>query len=188
MEDAPRCDPTEGRAHTIEPDIVTVAWVSRNPSDKTIVTREQGYQEHHPEYGNGLFCFCTSLPDVNLDHMKESFGKYIVKINEPRKLAEDINEYFIRNGQRFLIVGCSVVYNKGQKLDKKLTNNERLDLAYKQKPEKFWPDYEFRIVAIKFGDPCNLECEFLDGQLDMKCKYIEVNLGKKMDYLSLVNT
>ena len=119
--------------------------------------------------------------------MLENFGKYIVKINNPRKLAEDINDYFVSNGQNFLIVGCKVVYNKRQKQDKKLTDNERSDLAYKQKPEKFWPDYEFRIVAIKFinasEQPCELKCKYLSGQFE-PCKFIEVNLNKPLNYLA----
>ena len=189
MEDESRCDPTEGKGHTKEPGIVTVGWVSPNPAEKTIWTKEQGFQEHHSEYGNAIFCLCTCLQDVNRDHMKDKFGKYRVKIDDPRKLAEDINEYFFSNGQRFLIVGCRVVYNKGQKLEKKLTDNERLDMSYKQKPESFSPDCEFRIVAIKFGEPCKEECKFLSGQFEQvepECKFIEVNLGRQLDYLSFV--
>jgi len=124
-----RRDPTEGRAHTLEPDILSVGYVStKNPAEETIWTKEEGLQEYHPELNNPIFCFCTSLPDVNLDHMKNNFGRYIVKINNPRELAEDINKYFIGKRQKFLIRGCGVVYNKGEKLDKKLTANERFDL------------------------------------------------------------
>jgi hypothetical protein len=187
-EDDSRLDPTEGSGLTREPGIVTVGWVSPNPAEKTIWTREQGLQEHHSESGNPIFCFCTCLPDVNLDHMKKTFGKYIVKINDPKQLAEDINDYFISDGRRFLIVGCKVVYNKGQKLEEKLADNERLDMAYKQKPESFSPDCEFRIVAIKFGEPCKEECKYLSGQfeqVDPECKVIEVNLGKQLNYTQL---
>jgi hypothetical protein len=189
MEDESRRDSTEGSGHTKEPGIVTVGLVSPNPAEKTIWTKEQGFQEHHSECGNAIFCLCTCLKDVNRDHMKDKFGKYIVKIDDPKKLAEAINDYFISKEQQFLIVGCRVVYNKGQKLEKKLTDNERLDMAYKQKPESFSPDCEFRIVAIKFGEPCKEECKYLDGQFEQvepECKFIEVNLGRQLDYLGLL--
>ena len=81
-----------------------------------------------------------------------------------------------------------VVYNKGQKLERKLTDNERVDLSYKQKPEGFNPDWEFPIVAFKFGKTCNSECEFLNGQFEQvepECKFIEVNLGKQLNYTYL---
>lgn len=120
--------------------------------------------------------------------MKDTFGKYIVKISDPRKLAEDINNYFINSEQKFLIEGCSVVYNKGQKLDEKLTINERVDLSCKQKPESFSSDCEFRIVAIKLSESCTGECKFITGefdQVDPKCKYVKVNLGKPLYYTQL---
>lgn len=190
MEDESRRDSTEGYGHTKEPGIVTVGWVSPNSAEKTIWTKEQGYQESHIESGKAVFCFCTCLQDVNCDHMKDKFGKYIVKIDDPRKLAEDINDYLNSKEQKFLVVGCRVVYNKGQKLEMKLTDNEKLDMAYKQKPESFSLEREFRIVAIKFGEPCKEECKFLSGQFEQvepECKFIEVNLGRQLDYLSFVN-
>ena len=190
MEDESRRDSTEGYGLTKEPGIVTVGCVSPNPAEKTIWTKEKGFQEHHSEYGNAIFCLCMSLPDVNLVYMSDRFkSKYIVKINEPMTLAEEIADYLYSRGERFLIVGCRVVYNKGQQLEKKLTDNERLDMSYKQKPERFSPDCEFRIVAIKFGEPCKEECKYLDGQFEQvepECKFIEVNLGRQLDYLRFV--
>jgi hypothetical protein len=187
MEDESRRDPTEGVGLTKEPDIITVGWVSPNPAVKTIWKREMGHQEYHVEIGNPVFCFCTCLPEVNFDYMKENFGKYIVRINNPRQLANDINDYLIDKGQRFQIKGRKVIYNKGQKLDKKLTGDERFELSYKQKPESFIHDCEFRIVAIKFTksseQPCELKCKYLSGQSE-PCKFIEVNLNKPLNYLS----
>ena len=146
-----------------------------------------GHREENSEHINPIFICCTSLPVVNLNHMK-NLGKYIVKINDPRKLAEDINKYFISAEQKFLIEGCEVVYNKVKDSDRKLTNNEILDLSYKQKPERFRDDCEFRIIAIKLSGTCTDECKFLSGQpeqVDPKCKYIEINLGKSLDYTQL---
>ena len=121
--------------------------------------------------------------------MSEAFGKYIVRINNPRRLAEDINNYFISRGEKFLIEGFKVVYNKGRKQERELTVNERLDLSYKQKPESFKPDREFRIVAIKFRksseQPCELRCKYLSGQFE-PCKFIIVDLNKPLNYLSPV--
>ncbi len=186
MEDESRRDLTEGFGHTKEPGIVTVGWVSPNPAEKTIWTREMGVQEHHSEYGNKIYCFCTCLPEVDRTHMSK-FGKYIVTIKDPKKLAEDINNYFVNNKQNFLVIGCNVVYNKGQEFDRELGKNERLDFSYKQKPERFWPDCEFRIVAIKLGEPCEGECKFFndDGESEPECKFIEINLNKTLNYAQL---
>ena len=187
IEDESRRDLTEGSGCTREPGIVTYYGYTQNLKEKPVILQKPGYQEHSIEQHNPVYCFCTCLPEVNCAHMLEKFGKYIVKINEPKRLAEDINDYFISKGQKILIEGCRVVYNKGQKLDRELTDNERLDLSYKQKPESFSPDCEFRIVAIELGDLCKDECKFLSGQFEQVepgCKSIGVNLNKPLNYLS----
>lgn len=188
-------DITEGTGLTKELGLVTYYSFSQDPNEKPVSMQKMDYQDHHIEQSNARFCFCTCLPSVQREHIKENLGKYIVKINNPRRLAEDINDYFIRNKQKVSVEGMSVVYNKGKKLNDKLTNNERLDMAYKQKPERFRDDCEFRIVAIKLGEVCTRECKFIDKYFDEKfepvepvpdCKFIEVNLGKPLDYLSFV--
>ena len=187
IEDESRRDSTEGIGRTKEPGIVTYYGYTQNLKEKPAIVQEPGYQEHHIEQDNPVYCFCTCLPEVSHAHMLEKFGKYIVKINEPKRLAEDINDYFISNEQKFLIEGCKVVYNKGQKLDRKLTDNERLDLSSRQKEfKKFHEDCEFRIVAIKLGKVCKDGCKFLSGQFEPECKFVEVNLNKPLNYLSLV--
>ncbi|MCX5638003.1 MAG: hypothetical protein NTX52_09985, partial [Planctomycetota bacterium] len=114
-----------------------------------------------------------------------------VRIQSPRLFVDEgLKCHLFSNGQRFLIVGCRVVYNKRKKLDRELTGNERLNLSYKQKPESFSPDCEFRIVAIKFGQPCSDECKYLNVQFERvepECKFIIVNLNKPLNYLSPVS-
>ena len=58
-------------------------------------------------------------------------------------------------------------------------------MSYKQKPESFKSDCEFRIVAVKLGEVCKELCKFrdVDGVLEPKCKFIEINFGKKLSYL-----
>lgn len=189
MEDKSRRDPTEGTGYTREPGIVTSIWFPPNRHEKPVRREEMGYQEHESECTNPIFLFCTSLPDVNLSHLRDNFGQYIVKINDPRRFALDISAHFDGGGQNVLIEGYPVVYNKGQELDRKLADNERLDLSYRQKPfDKYHYDCEFRIAAIRLGNLCKEECEFLGGQferIESECRFIEVNLGKQLNYAQL---
>jgi len=185
--DEGRKDTTEGRGHILQPGTVTSVWFSPNPDDKTIVTREPGYREHHSEQGNPKFCLCTCLPEVDLGHMRRTFSQHIVRIGNPRQLAEDIHDYYVNKGVRVLIEGCRVVYNKGHKADRMLTRNERVDLAYKQKPDRFRRDCEFRFVVIKFGDPCPEACKYIGGE-EAKCAFEEcqrVALDRPLNYLRM---
>ena len=181
-------DATEGSVSIRVPGIVTSYGFSQDRAEEPICLQKMGHREESGGSGNPRFCFCTSLPDVDHNHMK-TLGKYIVKINDPRKLAEDINNYFANNEKgKFSIEGMDIVYNKGQESDRQLTNNEKADLAYKQKPECFSPNCEFRIVAIKLGELCKEECKYLSGQFEQvepDCKFIEVNLEKPLDYTQL---
>jgi len=188
MENEQLRDSTEGKGLTKEWGPVTFVGFSQDRNEEPIYMQKMAYQENHIESGNAKFCFCTCLPSVQREHIKENIGKYIVKINNPRKLAENINDYFFRDKQKVLVVGYFVVYNKGEKLGVKLGVNERLDLAYMQKPESFSLDCEFRIVAIKLGEVCNGECKFLSGGLDQDdptCNHITIELGKGLDYTQL---
>lgn len=185
--DEARRDPTEGCGHIKQPGTVTSLWVSPSSSDKTIVTQEPGYVKHHSEQGNPKFCLCTCLPEVDLAHMRETFDPYIVRIDDPRQLAEDLHDYYVSQGMRVLIEGCRVVYNKGDEADRILTRNERVDLAYTQKPDRFRHDCEFRFVVIKFGDPCPETCKFMGG-VETTCRFQkcqEVALGRPLDYLRM---
>lgn len=193
MEDKSLCDPTEGCGSIRVPGIVTHYGFTQDSAEKPIRIQKMGHIEKTGGSVNPRFCFCTCLPEVDHNHIK-TLKKYIVKINNPRKLAEDINDYFANNEQgKYSIVGFNVIYNKGQESGKQLTTNEIVDLDYKQKPERFRDDCEFRIVAIKLGKVCDGECKFFDGpserddeRNDPECEYIKIELGKKLDYLSFV--
>jgi hypothetical protein len=188
IEDSSRRDQSEGVACTKEPGIVSEGWVSPNPAEKTIWIRRPGHQTHEMELLNPKYCFCMSLPEVDLNHVRGTFGARIVKIDDPRRLAEDINEHFSRSGQRFMVEGRRVVYNKAEKLDRPLTDDERTALSYTQKPGSFRPDCEFRIVAIGLGTLCNEECEYLSGQFEQvepHCRFLSLNLGRQLAYTQL---
>lgn len=185
IEDESRRDSTEGIGRTKEPGIVTYYGYTQNLKEKPAIVQKPGYQEHHIEQSNPVYCLCTSLPTVNLNYMRNQFGQYIVKIGNPKEMAVEINEYFFNEGQSIRIEGCPVDYNKGKKQNRELTNSERADLAYKQKCETFIKDHEFRIVVIRLGEVCTEPCIFLDEdeEVEPECKFIEINLGKKLSYL-----
>jgi len=186
-------DATEGCGLIKVPGIVTYHGLTQDSAEKPISIQKRDHIEKTGGLRNPRFCFCTCLPEVDRNHIK-TLGKYIVKINNPRKLAEDINDYFANNEQgKYSIEGCNVIYNKGQESGKQLTTTEIVDLDYKQKPERFRDNCEFRIVAMKLSKVCDGECKFFDGPSerddkrdDPECAYIKIELGKKLDYLSFV--
>lgn len=179
-----RQDQTEGTAVIRCPGPVIKGWVPPNPEEATIWIREWGEREEHGEYLGKVFRFCASLPTVDLSRMSTTY-KAIVRINDPRKLAEEIHDYHFGKGHNVLVVGRSISYTKGERTDRELTSDEKVDLDYTQKPPRFAHQCEFGIHVIPF-EICPEECKNPEGQFQPRCEFI-VNLGKKLDYLTLVH-
>lgn len=162
IEDSSRKDETEGEAVFQRPGIDTST---------------------HCELVNPRFILCTSLPDVDLAHMVEKFGKYIVKIDNPKQLARDITSYLETLPLKFAggIKGHRVKYNKGHKFDKEIDGVKMVTLSCSQKPDRFEKDCEFRFVAIVKGSPSDHLFDLYDEEI------LEINLNKKLTYAKLIN-
>ena len=113
-----------------------------------------------------------------MGHISNEFGKYIVRISNPRKLAEDITSFLENMPHKFAggIEGLTVKYNKGHIFDKDMGNIERTALSYSQKPEKFSPDNEFRFVSIIMDRP----------SIQYNEDYLYINIGNKLEYAEII--
>ncbi|MHC5083070.1 MAG: hypothetical protein ACYTET_03925 [Planctomycetota bacterium] len=170
IEDNSRQDSSEGTGHIIEKTNAPVYGYSpKNPND--VIQREvESDVESQVELHNPTYSFCTVLPAGNCDQISKKFGKYIVKINKPLTFAEEINNY-LNSPSRFLVEGHKVLYNKGQNLGTILSDDDRIELSYKQKPEDYSQENEFRFVAI---DLASQEYE----------EFLKIELNKTLEYLS----
>ena len=179
MEDSLRKDKTEGEAVFRHPGIVTKVFFSKT-SDESYAVENPGYVETHYELDNPKFVLCTSLPGVDLAHMAEKFGKYIVEIDNPRQLATDITSYLETLPHKFVggIEGCYVKYNKEHIFNNEIEGVKAVTLSYSQKPDSFKKDCEFRFVAIVKGIPSK-GYEYNEERL-------EINLNKKLTYAKLI--
>lgn len=156
--------------------MTTVTFVQR--SDDTFVAHAPGYVHTHVELLNPKFVLCCSRPGVDLGYLRERFGRWLVKIDQPRRLAQEISDYLGTLPYRFAggIEGCPVHYNKGGKVRPGLTTNASTRLSYAQKPVAFIQDREFRFVAIVTGTPGSR----FDGD------YLSIDLGHALNYVSVI--
>ena len=177
IEDLARRDNDEGTAVYRRPGMVTSVAFSKD-NDDTFVTEAPGHINTHTELGNPKFVFCTSLPNVNLQYMKERFGKYIVKITEPKTFAQDISQYLYSIPTRFAggIEGIEIQYNRNEIIEKELDNKDRVTLSYSQKSFEFKDETEFRFVALVLGTPSKRYNE----------DYLDINIGKRLQYVDIV--
>jgi len=178
MEDDPRNDSGEGQGHAQVPGVVTRAHFDSNDRDYFETTHEYGLKQYHSELGNPIYIFSTSSKEVGLNYLKNRFGEYIVRINQPEELANSINSHLKERTESFaggVEVGL-VRYNRGEVIKEDLQNLERIALSYIQKPSGFSLEYEFRFIVINRD---NLNIRKTE-------EYMEVNLGKGVTHAKII--
>jgi hypothetical protein len=154
LEDVERRDPSEGHGHFQR--FGTVTSVDFLPeSDQTSVAQTPGYVHTHTELLNPTFVLSCSRPGVNLEYLRSRFGAWLVRVDEPRRLAQEVSNFLESRPDRFAggVEGCLVHYNKGGKVGADLTNIASTRLSYSQKPSAFSREREFRFIVIVMGTP-----------------------------------
>lgn len=176
IEDTLRADRSEGSGSIIAAGTVTRVAMTRNGT----VTRhwdEPGPVHHSVTFANGVYVLSLSRPpDGDLSILREKFGKYIVQIDEPRLLGQDLTDA-LYNGVADTagVIECvRVLYNKGSNIDTPLDQDTRLRLAYGQKPIEFAPEHEYRLVLISQRPDSEAE------------RHLEVNLSRPLTYARIV--
>jgi hypothetical protein len=174
-----RRDQNEGSGFYLKEGLVTSVLVSPNLEEVAECRKETGNVKHHVSFGNAVFLLCTSGPDADLAALRAKFGKYVVEINEPEKLAHDIDSELKKLGQRFLIDGQNVSYTRGGVFPSDSNETLLTDLAYKQKDPRFSDEQEFRFCLIGMDPKRHLthRCD-----LDM----ITLKLSPDPEYLKII--
>lgn len=176
LEDAERRDPSEGEGHFQRFGTVTsVDFVPR--SDETFVSQAPGYVHTHTELLNPKFLLSCSLPGVDLEYLRSRFGSWVVRIDDPQRLAQEVSNHLGGLHDCFTgVEGCVVHYNKGGKLHADLSNIASTRFSYSQKPEAYRAEREFRFVVIATGKPSS----WFDDD------YLTVDLRRALDYVTVI--
>ena len=171
-----RRDASEGQGHFEHFGMsASVDFVAE--SDGTSVSQTPGYVHMHTELLNPAFILSCSLPGVELNYLRSHFGQWLVKIAEPKQLAQDLSRYLETLPDRFTgVEGCLVNCNKGCRVGEHLSNIASTRLAYSQKPVAFSREKEFRFVVIAMGTP----------SLRFNAKYLHVDFGGALNYVSVI--
>ncbi len=156
IEDDNRRDETEGKSESI---------VKQEP-DFTLYSRGT--------WGDPVYLFCTSGPDVDLEYMKTKWP-FVVKITDPEKLKNAIDDNKPLNTKMEVVGRCEireVSYDKGELTTVDRNSVKEAIRSYTQKPRSFEEDCEFRYVVKAFTANHEPDC------------YLYYNLGYKIDYAS----
>jgi len=176
LEDAERRDSSEGKGHFQR--FGTVRSVDFVPgAADTFVAQAPGYVHTHTELLNPKFILSCALPGVDVEFLRSRFGTWLVRIDDPRRLAQEISGYLGGLPNRFAgVEGCLVHYNKGGKVQADLSNIASTRLSYSQKPATFNQEREFRFVVIEMGTPSSRFNE----------NYLPIDLGRALNYVTVI--
>lgn len=176
IEDPSRRDRSEGQGQFQR--LGTVTTVDFVPgSDESFVSQAPGYVHAHTELLNPTFILSCALPGVDLSNLRSRFGVWVVRIDDPRRLAQELAGYLGQLADRFAgVEGCVVHYNKGGRVRPALSNIAQTRLSYSQKPATFSPDKEFRFVTHAMGSP----------RSRFNHDYLSVDLGRSLDYVNVI--
>jgi hypothetical protein len=108
-----------------------------------------GLDHHGAMPGTAAYVLCCSTSVEAL--RRTSLGQWIVRIRNPRALAERMTDALVSRPELFYegVEGVVVRYSKGHVRALMPNPMELIRLSYAQKPERFAADEEFRFVAIR---------------------------------------
>lgn len=127
---------------------------------------------------NLRYILCFSGPQVNVRYLACQYGKYIVCLNQPMKLVDDIVAHLERRPDlpSGMMLDCiQVRYDKDQLVSEfpEPASQDRTRISYGQKDPKFSADCEYRLVLTL---PITIKrCPIvIIVELQKKPKYVEL--------------
>lgn len=153
-EDEARKDTDEGKAFIVaSAESVTTVQVN---ADFEVVgqTEAPGEMNHHIVGGTPTYVLCCTDPDgADIEALKEQFGRWVVRINDPERLGQAVTDALQElsddaplNGR--IVEAAKVAYDKGEKRDNEPTFEETFKASYSQKDPSFAAENEVRLVAL----------------------------------------
>ena len=175
-EDTQRDDPTEGTASLHIPGLVTN--ITLHGGEITNTLERLGHFHYQGSFGNAIYILsCSAPPSDDLSLLRKKFGNFIVRINNPKQLGQDVTDFLWSGSKETAVaVECAKVsYAKGGEAAEELSQDNRLKLSYAQKPEEgFSDDHEYRFVVISKRSASTEE------------HFLTVDIGKELSYVELL--
>lgn len=116
-----------------------------------------------------VYCFHRTLQAAE----NSEFGRFIVSVNSPRDLADDITRVLPQLDEKFWggVQGIFVEYTKGDSVSTIPSGEEMARLNYAQKPGEFELEEEFRMVVLSARNSND---------------YLPIDIGKPINDCSLL--
>ncbi len=116
---------------------------------------------------NPCYLYCFSGPQVDVDYLARKYGRFVLRVNQPNKLASEVCSYLERypDISTTMWLHCiPVKYDKGQLVEElpEPGSYERLLMSCGQKDERDRHDCEYRLalrLPVPSGSPKEIRVE-----------------------------
>ena len=168
-EDEKRRDQFEGTGYVRVHDLVTSIRIPKTGNKPTSETTAPGIVHHRSQLDNHIFVLCCSLSPVRASQ----FGRHVVRICNPERLAVDMNKYLESLPWKVFggVEGVIVQYTTGDVVASEPSAYEMAQFSYTQKPRCFNRDREFRFVTIQ-GRKSNPNGDYFEVDLQTHLGYV----------------
>ncbi|HHI4957673.1 TPA: hypothetical protein ACP5S6_004612 [Vibrio parahaemolyticus] len=188
MENNPRQDKSEGQAQYTIPN--TGPRQSIRLESGLVITESEDVRIVHQSRTDQHFIYCFSNPKSNkLENLPTKFGKYIVKINNPKKFVKDLKRS-IKQIESYKINPPTLEHGDVSYTKYLALSKRDKSLAWRQKPESYSDEMEFRLalwlsLLEKQPEPLIIKTKSLRGhsELIVRRSMLIDKIFKKVKYL-----
>lgn len=174
-EDLARGDKTEGQGELVVPGESLVVNLAQRT--QCIVPGQENLSVCADPRNHFIYCL-SACENAEISELAREFGNYCVVVSDPLRLISDIKRGLANDANLSvnppMLEWEKVRYDKGASVSQLLNRDDKLKLAWLQKPESYAHQKEFR-VHYNFtsheliGSPC----------------YYTISIGRKLPYCTL---
>ncbi len=149
IEDRSRQDKREGESSSYIKTNVREVKIDRETMEVIDIKSVPGRLHLRGSLIEPIYLMCTAAPTVDLTYLREKFGNWIVRINDPGRLLSDLCNAMPTN-PNVEIGECSleaVSYTKDEDVGSDPESFEAVRLNWTQKPRDSCRDCEYRYVV-----------------------------------------
>lgn len=128
---------------------------------------------------NPRFLLCCSYPPGgDTAQLSSKFGRWAVRIADPKRLALDVTEHLLSKQLLDFPIECARVrYDHGRHFAEQPLKTELQYVSYAYKPAHFADEYEYRLILMT---------GLIDAPVAKDAPYWEIDLGRRLKYAEVV--
>ncbi len=178
IEDESRRDRSEGETYIQTEEMIDIIHVDLKTKRGLGISTSPGVMHHKGSFGNLVYVFCMSKPEVEWKYFLDEMGPYSVEIFDTKLFIDELVKSALmkkpKDMKLLYVATYDVMYTKGEIS----SSFDLLDFKphIAQKSHEFNRQCEFRVALVYDSGKSNEEAE----------EYLDLKLNRAVDYARLL--